>query len=109
MVAATLFGVLHQIYVSFGASTQRWKILKTHVKNLRVKPISDTRWECRLDTVKAVRYQTAAVYDALVEESKIQKQGPNFSHLVRFIVSNEYDQQIDAIKRQAIFTLHWNV
>ena len=70
MVAATLFGVLHQIYVSFGASTLRWKILKTHAKILIVKPISDTRWECRIDTVKAVRYQTAAVYNALVEVSE---------------------------------------
>lgn len=47
----------------------------------------------------------------------IQEQGPkqldwrttkknsisgNLSHLVRFIVSNEYDQQIDAIERHAI-------
>ena len=61
---------MHQIYLLFGASTQRWKILKTHVKNLAVKPISDTRWECRIDSVKAVRYQTAAVYDALVEVSE---------------------------------------
>ena len=70
MVATTLFGVLHQNYLLFGASTQRWKILKTHVKNLTVKPISDTRWECRIDSVKAFRYQTAAVYDALVEMSE---------------------------------------
>ena len=70
MVAATLFGILHQIYVPFGASTQRWKILKTHVKNLTVKPISDTRWEYRIDTVKAGRYQTAVVYDALVDVSE---------------------------------------
>ena len=112
VVATTLFGVLHQIYLLFGASTQRWKILKTHVKNLTVKPISDTRWECRIDSVKAVRYQTAAVYDALVEVSENAKRSKSkdrsnwigettknfsvfgyFSHLVRFIVSNEYDQQ----------------
>ena len=44
--------------------------LETHAKILTVKPISDTRWECRIDNIKAVRYQTAAVYDVLVEVSE---------------------------------------
>ena len=70
MFAVTLFGVLHQIYVLFGASTQLCKDLKTRVKHLTVKPISDTRWEYRIDTVKAGRYQTAVVYDALVDVSE---------------------------------------
>lgn len=61
--AMTLFGVLHQIYLLFAASTQRWAIIKNHVKHLTVKPISETRWECRIDSVKAVRYQVGGVYD----------------------------------------------
>ncbi|KAG2466264.1 ZMYM1 protein, partial [Polypterus senegalus] len=43
----TLFGILHQIYTLFGASTQRWQILKNLVRNFTVKPISDTRWEVK--------------------------------------------------------------
>jgi hypothetical protein len=41
-----------------------------HVKNLSVKPISDTRWECMIDSVKSFHYQPAAVCDALVKISE---------------------------------------
>ena len=112
VVATTLFGVLHQIYVLFGASTQRWKILKTHVKNLTVKPISDTRWECRIDSVKAVRYQTAAVYDALVEVSEnandpkakteatgLAKQLKNFQFLVTLVIWYDLLFQMNMISK----------
>lgn len=39
-------------------------------KNVTVKPISETLWECRVDSVKAVRFQVASVYNALVEVSE---------------------------------------
>jgi len=41
-----------------------------HKTKYRRINIGDTRWECMIDSVKAVRYQTAAVYDALVEVSE---------------------------------------
>ena len=37
------------------------------MKGLSVKPLSETRWECRMDSVKAVRYQATGVCDALEE------------------------------------------
>lgn len=49
--AKTLFSILQQIYVMFSASTQRWQILKSFIENLTVKPLSETRWECRIDSV----------------------------------------------------------
>ena len=36
-----------------------------------MKPLSTTRWECRIDSVKAIRYQVGEVNDALVELSEI--------------------------------------
>ena len=36
-----------------------------------MKPLSITRWECRIDNVKAICYQVGEVYDALVEISEI--------------------------------------
>ena len=33
--------------------------------------MSITRWECRIDSVKAIHYQVGEVYDALVEISEI--------------------------------------
>ena len=61
--AVSFFGILQRIYV-FTASTQRWTILK---------PLSDTLWECRIESVKAVRYQTAEIRDALIEAAAAAK------------------------------------
>ena len=70
----SFFGILHlQLIFVFSASTQRWIILQLHVKSLSVKPLSDTRWECRIESVKAVRYQTAEIRDALTEAAAAAK------------------------------------
>ena len=45
-------------------------MFKKHVKNLTVKPLSETRWECRVNSVRAVRYQIGEVYGALIEVSE---------------------------------------
>ncbi|XP_032895465.1 uncharacterized protein LOC116985118 [Amblyraja radiata] len=58
----------HEIHNHY--STKRWAVLKKHVPGLSVKPLSNTRWECRIDSVKAIRYQVGEVYDALVEISE---------------------------------------
>lgn len=68
--AATLFGIIQQIYVLFSASTQRWAVFRKHVTNLTVKPNCETRWESRVNSVKAVRYQVGEIYDALIEVSE---------------------------------------
>jgi len=70
--AVSFFGILQRIYV-FSASTQRWTILQQHVKSLSLKPLSDTLWECRIESVKAVRYQTAEIRDALIEAAAAAK------------------------------------
>jgi hypothetical protein len=31
-----------------------------------VKPLCNTRWECRIDCLKPLRYQIAEIHDALV-------------------------------------------
>lgn len=64
--ATNFFGYLQRIFALFSASTQRWDILKHHVK-ITVKSWSETRWESRLDSVQAVRLQSAEMRDALLE------------------------------------------
>ncbi|XP_004206394.2 uncharacterized protein LOC101241485 [Hydra vulgaris] len=68
--AMTFFGTLQRIYTLFASSTKRWTVFKKHVKGLSVKPLSETRWECRMESVKAVRFQAAEVCDALEELAK---------------------------------------
>ncbi|XP_065681425.1 uncharacterized protein LOC101241746 [Hydra vulgaris] len=68
--AMTFFGTLQRIYTLFSSSTKRWTVFKKHVKGLSVKPLSETRWECKMESVKAVRFQAAEVCDALEELAK---------------------------------------
>ncbi|KAJ3615223.1 hypothetical protein NHX12_018791 [Muraenolepis orangiensis] len=59
-------GPFEKVYTFFSGGTQRWSILRSHV-DLTVKSWSDTRWESRLQSVHAVRYQAAQIRDALLE------------------------------------------
>jgi len=63
--AQTFFGTLQRLYTIFSCSSERWGILKSYV-TISLKPLSETRWECRSESVKAVRYQLSEVIDALV-------------------------------------------
>ncbi|XP_033306515.1 uncharacterized protein LOC117209041 [Bombus bifarius] len=54
--ALHFFGVLQKIYTIFAASTSRWDVVKRHVEKVTPKPLSETRWECRFDSVKAIRF-----------------------------------------------------
>ena len=42
-------------------------LFRNHVPNLSVKPLYETRWECRIDSVKALRYQLPEMCNALDE------------------------------------------
>ena len=50
----------------FSASVHRWKILTDHLGLYTIKKLSDIRWEARISSVKAVRYQISATHDALI-------------------------------------------
>jgi len=52
----TFFGPLQRLYTMFSASVKRWDILKEFV-DITLKPLSDSRWEAKIDSVKAVRFQ----------------------------------------------------
>jgi len=55
--AVTFFGVIQRLHTLFSASTEHWEISNKHLKCLTLKPLSETRWECRLESVKAVKMQ----------------------------------------------------
>jgi len=53
------FGVLQRIYTLFASSTKRWKVLQDYIPNLTLKSLSQTRWESRMESGKALRFQTS--------------------------------------------------
>lgn len=65
VVSNTFFGVLQRLYNLSSSSVQHWALLKEHVKQLTVKPLSVTRWEARTDSVKGVRYHLLEIIQAL--------------------------------------------
>ncbi|XP_073039240.1 uncharacterized protein [Primulina eburnea] len=65
--AISFFRVIQRIYTLFSSSTKRWKIFKDHVKGLTVKPLSQTRWESHVESVKTIKEQIAQIRDALYD------------------------------------------
>jgi hypothetical protein len=57
--------VVLPIFFFFTKPTKRWKIFKDSV-NISVKSLCETRWECRLSSVKAVRFQIKEIHTALL-------------------------------------------
>ena len=48
-------------------STKRWSIFKQHITSLTVKPLSETRWESHVESVKVLRYQATEIQSALID------------------------------------------
>jgi hypothetical protein len=71
--SVSLFGVLQRLYILFSASPKRWLLLKKHIKTLTSKEVCETRWECRIQSVKAVRFQYAEIFEAMT--AMIEEEG----------------------------------
>jgi hypothetical protein len=69
--AITFFGVVQRIYTIFSSSPKRWKILLDHIPSLTLKSLSQTRWESRIESVKAIRFQTLEIRDALLKLAEV--------------------------------------
>jgi len=69
--ATSFFEVLQRICTLFSSSTKRWKILQDHIPRLTLKPLSQTRWECRIESIKALRFQIPQIRDVLLKLGEI--------------------------------------
>ncbi|XP_008178799.1 zinc finger MYM-type protein 1-like [Acyrthosiphon pisum] len=71
--AQLFFGMIERIYVLFSASINRWEILKNRCNKLSIKKWAETRWDSRVNAVKAIRFQLNEVVEALEEISDTTK------------------------------------
>jgi hypothetical protein len=44
---------------------------KKHVKSLTVKPHCETRWECRIDCINAIKNEISQIIDVLIELTEL--------------------------------------
>ena len=61
-----VFGIIQRLFTLFSASTSRWNVLLSHITNFTLKRLCDTRWEAKIESLKAIRYQISSVHDALI-------------------------------------------
>ncbi|XP_071701586.1 uncharacterized protein [Rutidosis leptorrhynchoides] len=61
------FGQIQRIYTIFHNSINRWEIFKANVKDLTLKPLSQTRWESRVECLKAIKMQLVNIREALLK------------------------------------------
>lgn len=68
--AVKFFDIVQNLYVFVSSSTNRWDIYKKNVAGLTLKPLSDTRWESRIDALKPLKTSLGDIYEALIEISE---------------------------------------
>ncbi|KAH9755298.1 TTF-type domain-containing protein [Citrus sinensis] len=88
--AISFFGVVQRVYSLFSSSPKRWKILQDNIPNLTVKSLSQTRWESLIESVKAIRFQTPQIRDALLELAEVSED-PKIKSEAKFLATYELE------------------
>lgn len=73
-IAVSFFGIIQRIYCLFASLTNNCEVFRDIVNGITVKPLSQNRWESRVKSVKAIRFQAPQTRDALFKTVIIRKQ-----------------------------------
>uniref|UniRef100_A0A3Q7FHA0 Uncharacterized protein n=1 Tax=Solanum lycopersicum TaxID=4081 RepID=A0A3Q7FHA0_SOLLC len=65
------FGVVQHIYSLFSLYTKRWKILKDSVPSLTLKSLSQTGRKSRIESFKAIKFQTQQIRGVLYKLEEV--------------------------------------
>nr|XP_047138900.1 uncharacterized protein LOC100214526 [Hydra vulgaris] len=75
-----VFGIIQRLFLLFSASTSRWNVLLSHTTNFTLKRLCETRWEAKIESLKAIRYQISSVHDALITIYETETKTPDIAH-----------------------------
>lgn len=106
--ATAFFCLVQHLYVFFSASTQRWEVLLRHLPSLTLKPLSDTRWESRVDALLPLRYQLSEVHDALMDIVENSELSRNFDNVSR-VEAEGLAKQIGKFEFVASLVVWYNI
>lgn len=68
--AVSFFICVQSLFVFFSSSTARWEIFKSNVTRFPLKPLSQIRWESRIDAIQPLMDQLHNVHEALVKAAE---------------------------------------
>lgn len=68
--AKDFFGIIQRIYTTFANFTKKWQILTDNIAGLTLTSVSATRWESHVESVKAIQFQCADIWEALLQVSE---------------------------------------